>query len=113
MPFVVPDTCTLPTADRPPRLAEFDALLTTAVRAVESLTPTHARLSLAGPPDLETAVRDLTAREASCCSFFTFTVSPAHDDSPLTLDVRVPPGHADVLRSLVGRAAAAAPGPAR
>nr|WP_296065879.1 hypothetical protein [uncultured Actinoplanes sp.] len=98
MSFEVPDSCTLPTAERPLRLAEFDELFATAVREVESPAPTRARLRLAG---VEAArVRDLTAREAECCSFFTFTVA----ESPLTLEIEVPPGYAYVLDSLVQRA---------
>jgi hypothetical protein len=43
-------------------------------------------------------VRDLTAREAECCSFFTFTLTP--DGETLILDIEVPDSHADVLASL-------------
>jgi DNA-binding transcriptional MerR regulator len=75
MSFVVPDACTLPTVGQPLRLAEFDALFTTAVRTVETVTPTHARMQLSGPAGLEATVRDLAARETVCCSFFTFTVT--------------------------------------
>ena len=101
MPFEIPDSCTLPTAERPLRLAEFDALFATAVRDVRSLSPTRARMWLAGVDPAR--VRDLTAREAECCSFFTFTVA----EDPLTLEIEVPPAHADVLESLVRRADAA------
>jgi hypothetical protein len=106
MAFDVPDACALPTVERPLRLAEFDALFANAVREVETISPTHARLRLAGPAGLEATVRDLTAREATCCSFFTFTttVQPAEqgakDGEALTLDVEVPPQYADVLASL-------------
>jgi hypothetical protein len=98
MPFEVPDSCTLPTAERPLRLAEFDALFATSVRDVRSLSPTHARIRLAGvDPAL---VRDLAGRESECCSFFTFTIF----EDPLTLEVEVPPSYAGVLDSLVQRA---------
>jgi len=100
-----PDACTLPTAERPTRLAEFDTLFATAVRDVERVTPTHARLRLTGPAGLEETVRDLTAREAQCCSFFTFTLTP-HGDA-LTLDIQVPKPYAEVLASLTDRAASA------
>ena len=66
MAFDAPDACTLPTAEQPLRLAEFDALFTTAVRGTTALSPTRTRLRLAGPPGLEAAVRDLTAREVQC-----------------------------------------------
>ncbi|MFF5292221.1 hypothetical protein [Paractinoplanes globisporus] len=102
MTFSVPDACTLPTAERPLRLAEFDALFATAVRRVDTLSPTHARLHLTGPAGLADTVRDLTARETECCSFFTFTLSEA-----LTLDIQVPAAYAEVLATLTERAAAA------
>jgi len=98
MSFEVPDSCTLPTAERPLRLAEFDELFATSVREVESPSPTRARMRLAGVDPAR--VRDLTAREAECCSFFTFTVS----ENPLTLEIEVPPSYASVLDSLVQRA---------
>ncbi|XVV17371.1 hypothetical protein ACQP2X_24230 [Actinoplanes sp. CA-131856] len=100
------DFCTLPTAERPLRLAEFDRLFTTAVREVERKQATHARLRLAGPAGLAAAVRDLTARETECCSFFSFTVTaePGDGGERVVLDVEVPPEHADVLAALVERA---------
>ncbi|MET7422140.1 hypothetical protein [Dactylosporangium sp. NPDC005555] len=106
MSFVVPDACTLPTAERPLRLSEFDDLFATAVRAVDVLTPTHARMRLTGTAGLEATVRDLTARETACCSFFVFTVTPGPiaDGEALTLDVEVPARYADVLTSLAERA---------
>lgn len=103
------DECTLPSAERPLRLAEFDALFT-AVRRVETLGPTHARLHLTGPAGLEATVRDLTARETECCSFFTFTTTTTEgtttttDGEELTLDVQVPDRYAAVLAALVERA---------
>ena len=113
------DACTLPTAERPLRLAEFDGLFATAVRGVRALSPTHVRMRLAGPAGLAAQVRDLTARESECCSFFTFTITPdtiapetgggrpAGDGEALALDIEVPAEHADVLGSLAQRASAA------
>lgn len=114
MSFVVPAACTLPTVDQPVRLAEFDALFSTAVRHVETVTATHARMRLTGPAGLEATVRDLTARETGCCPFFTFTVTPAPAGSGegLTLDVQVPAQYAEVLASLTARAGAVTAGPA-
>ena len=102
----VPDACNLPTAERPLRLAEFDELFATAVRGVEAVSQTHARLSLAGPAGLEAKVRDLTARETGCCSFFTFTITrePSGDGEAMVLDIEVPTAYANVLGSLAGRA---------
>jgi hypothetical protein len=105
MSIAIPDACTLPTAERPLRLAEFDALFATAVRSIESVGPTHVRLRLAGPAGLTARVRDLTAREAECCTFFTFTVTPEPAEGEvLTVDVEVPARYADVLASLGRRA---------
>jgi hypothetical protein len=106
MSFVIPDACTLPTAEQPLRSAEFDALFATAVRGVDAVDPTHARLRLSGAAGLGATVRDLAARETRCCSFFTFTVTdePATDGEAVTLDVRVPARYADVLTALVDSA---------
>lgn len=107
MPIVVPDACTLPTAARPLRLAEFDALFATAVRDVDTVGPTHARMRLTGPAGLTATVQDLTARETECCPFLNFTVTPesAGDGEALILDVEVPAQYADVLASLAERLA--------
>jgi hypothetical protein len=99
------DACTLPTTERPLRLAEFDTLFATAARSVERLGPTHVRMRLTGDAGLADTVRDLTAREAACCSFFRFTVTPAAE--AVTLDIEVPAAYADVLDALAGRAEAA------
>jgi hypothetical protein len=111
-PAWVPDACTLPTVERPLRLAEFDDLFATAVRRVEPVTPTHARLHLRGAKGLAAAVRDLTARETECCSFFDFTVTPdtAGEGETVTLDVEVPPPYTDVLHALARRAGEIAAG---
>src|SRR6187551_302297 len=108
MPFVIPDACTLPTVERPLRLAEFDALFATAVRQVDTLGPTHARMRLTGPAGLAATVRDLTARETECCSFFAFAVTPvpAGEGETVILDVEVPAQYAAVLVSLAERAGA-------
>ena len=94
--------CTLPTADRPLRVADFDALFTAHLRRVERSTPTRARLVMAGDDGVADRVRRLAAAEASCCSFFTFTVT-ARPES-VVLDVAVPRAYADVLAGLVARA---------
>ncbi|GAA0927580.1 hypothetical protein [Virgisporangium aurantiacum] len=102
MSFTVPDACALPTVEQPVRLAEFDSLFAAAVRHVDTLSATHARLHLTGPAGLEATVRELTARETECCSFFTFTTTgrPADGGEAVTLDVEVPARYADVLASL-------------
>lgn len=95
------DACALPTAERPLRLAEFDDLFATAVRAVEQ-RETGARIHLSGGPGLVDRVRDLTIRESSCCSFFTFAIEGTNHD--LTLYITVPPARQEILDSLVDRA---------
>jgi hypothetical protein len=124
MTVEVPDACTLPTAEQPLRLAEFGALFATAVRDVETITETHTRLRLSGPPGLAASVRDLTARETECCSFFRFTVTEEGERTTegepteegertegdaVVLDVEVPEAYAVVLRGLTGLARGGGP----
>jgi hypothetical protein len=103
----VPSACTLPTALRPVRLAEFDTLFRTALRAVHRVSPTQLRLTLDGAAAVEAAARDLTRRESECCSFFAFDFARAGDG--LCLDISVPGAYIDVLDALAGRAAATLP----
>lgn len=112
MSFDVPEVCTLPTADRPLRLAEFDELFATAVRWVAPVSATHSRMHLTGPAGLAARVRDLAARETGCCSFFAFTTTgePAADGEAVVLDIEVPAAHANVLASLTQRASAVSAG---
>ncbi|MEV6966065.1 hypothetical protein AB0M47_13200 [Hamadaea sp. NPDC051192] len=101
----VPEACTLPTAEQPLRLAEFDALFTASVRAGERLAPRRLRVVLAGDAGFAQVVRDLADRETRCCSFFTFTVGTP-EPGVVRLDVEVPAGHVEVLDALEARAAA-------
>jgi hypothetical protein len=94
--------CTLPTTERPLRLAEFDRLFATQVQRVDRDARGHVRLHFAGEPGVRDMVRDLTERESSCCSFFTFTLSEAEHD--LTLDITVPTARQDILDALAVRA---------
>lgn len=98
----VPQECTLPTAQRPLRQAEFDDLFAKAVRATERQSATSLRLTLAGH---EETVRDLTARESQCCSFFTFTITTPTPGA-VVLDIEVRAGQIDVLNALQERAEA-------
>jgi hypothetical protein len=97
-----PEVCTLPTVDRPLRLAEFDDLFATALRGQRRLSPQVLRWSL--DPEAEDAARDLTARETQCCSFFSFDVTAA-TGAELVVEVTVPPAHSAVLDALAARAA--------
>lgn len=96
----VPQQCTLPTVDRPLRVAEFDRLFATALRGVNRPKATRLRLLL--DSDVEPMARDLAERESSCCSFFTFAFAPA--SGGLMLDVEVPAAKVDVLDALAARA---------
>jgi hypothetical protein len=98
----VPEACTLPTVERPLRLAEFDDLFAGALRAQQRLSPTVLRWRLDAAA--EPIARDLADRESSCCLFFSFTFTP--DGDAVRLDVEVPATHADVLDALADRAAA-------
>lgn len=100
-PLLTTDACTMPTAERPLRLAEFDALFVTAVRHVERDGAT-VRMRLTGRSGLVEKVRDLTFRETACCSFFVFTLTG--DDDDLTLEVSVPPARQEILDALADRA---------
>jgi hypothetical protein len=97
--------CALPTEQQPLRVAEFEALLACTVGAAERPEPTLLRLHLDAGAQVEAQARDLTARESSCCSFFTFTFSRPSDDR-LQLDIAVPAEHAGVLDCLAARAQA-------
>jgi hypothetical protein len=99
--FMATDSCTLPTDERPIRLAEFDDLFASAVRSVDR-DGTRVRVGLSGDSGLSDRVRDLTERESACCSFFTFTLDG--DDSDLTLEITVPPEYLDILVALAERA---------
>jgi hypothetical protein len=98
----VPSSCSLPTADQPLRVAEFDDLFASAVEEVERTSPTSLRLTLRPEPGVAATAAQLAAREVHCCGFFTFTLTLA--PLSLVLDVAVPASHADVLDGLQSRA---------
>lgn len=102
----VPRSCTLPTSEQPPRVAEFDALF--ARWGARASRPGRLRLELVltGGEGVEEAVRDLVARESGCCSFFTFTVRPGPEH--VALGVEVDGAHEAVLDALQERADAVA-----
>lgn len=99
----VPQACTLPTAQQPLRLAEFDDLFANALDNSERLSRQHLRLNLTGPAHLQATVQDLAARENECCSFFAFTVT-SEAPGRVAFDIEVPAAHADVLDALADRA---------
>ena len=100
------EACTLPTAERPLRLADFDDMFTTTLHSIEQPDDTHARLLLAGDESLSDRTQRLADAESSCCSFFTFGVSTVKDGL-VALDIEVPSAYAGVLAGLVARAEAA------
>ena len=94
-----PEACTLPTVERPLRVAEFDRLWSTAA-GVERLGPQAARISLPPRPEVAAEAADLVVRETQCCSFFTFTLMAT--GGRLHLDVSVPESQTPVLDAMVG-----------
>lgn len=102
----MPDACTLPTAEQPLRVAEFDDLFRTSVHAVSRTAPTTVVLHL--DSTAEQTARDLARRETACCSFFDFAFDPAGPDR-VAMRITVPPAHTAVLDALTSRATAAHP----
>ena len=106
-PDWVPQACALPSVERPLRQAEFDDLFAT-LTGVERSAPTVATLTLAGGEGLASRARDLTARESSCCEFFTFDVAvtgpAAAEPEEVRLSIAVPEAHVAVLAALLDRA---------
>ena len=100
------EACTLPTVDRPLRLAEFDDLFATTLRSIENTGPTHARLLLSGEAAVAERTQLLADAESSCCSFFTFSVNTV-ELGLVAFDIEVPAAYTDVLAGLVARADAA------
>ncbi|MEU5811218.1 hypothetical protein [Streptomyces sp. NPDC047718] len=101
----VPQSCTLPTEERPLRVAEWDALFAERLTSLSRPEALRLRLDLAGGQGVEGQVRDLVEREGGCCSFFSFTVTPGED--LIGLDIAVDQAHEAVLDALAARTAAA------
>ncbi len=89
------DACTLPTAERPLRTAEFEGLSAQAVLRAERPEPTRLRLDLTPTPQVAARAAELAARETQCCSFFTFTLTLS--GGQLSLEVTAPAAHVAVL----------------
>jgi hypothetical protein len=98
----VPPACTLPTADRPLRVAEFDDLFAARLVGVHRLAPRELRLVLTGGPETAERAADLAARESECCSFFDFQVRP--EAGRVVVLVAVPDHQQEVLDALEARA---------
>lgn len=95
------DACTLPTVERPLRVAEFDDLFRQAVVSVER-DGLSTLLTLEGGRGLRDRVADLTARESQCCSFFEFSLDDTDDG--LVLGIAVPATRTAILDALTDRA---------
>jgi hypothetical protein len=96
----VPDACTLPTSERPLRVAEFDELFAFVSHA-ERRGP--QLLDLVLPRDVGTDARNLADRESECCSFFTFEFEQGGDE--VVMHISVPPAHVEVLDAIEARVA--------
>ncbi|SDN07594.1 hypothetical protein SAMN04488074_13341 [Lentzea albidocapillata subsp. violacea] len=97
-----PQACTPPTAERPLRVAEFDALFAQALQDVRRVDATSVSLDLQPRSEVAARAADLVVREAGCCSFFTFSLVAT--GGTLHLEIKVPEQHVDVLEALVARA---------
>lgn len=109
-PDFAPDACTLPTAERPVRTAEFEQLFADAVTDVEHRAPGDLRLVLRATEEYAARAARLAARETACCSFFTFTLILGAGTAEL--GVTTEPGHERVLDALASVARAHAGGQA-
>ena len=95
------DACTMPTAERPFRLAEFDDLFASSLTRMTA-DGAAVRMRLHGDAGLRDRVLDLTARETDCCSFFVFTVTGSVTE--VDLSISVPAARQDILDALAARA---------
>lgn len=98
-----PQSCTLPTVERPLREAAFAALFREHLQRVRRPAPTVAELTL--DADSLDRARELAALETSCCSFFSFDVRAT--DAGARMTITVGSRHAPVLDALVDAASAA------
>jgi hypothetical protein len=103
-----PADCTLPTAERPIRVAEFSDLFSHDVLTVDRPEAGRLRLGLRPGREAASRVAALTAAETECCSFFTFTLTVGNDS--LSLDIGVPESRTEILDALADRAAAGVAG---
>lgn len=99
----MPGACSLPVAERPLRVAEFDELFSAAVLRLERPEPGRVELALDPTAEVAANTAALAVRETACCSFFTFTLTATAGQ--LRLEVTVPSAHIGVLDALAARAA--------
>jgi len=96
-PDATPIACTLEAADRPGRVAAWEAAL--ARVASREAIDGGVRLSLV-PGEPLAALVDLVVAEQACCSFFAFAVTV--DGRGAGLEVTAPPEAQELVRSLFG-----------
>lgn len=98
----IPDSCTLPTAERPLRAADFDRVFAEDLNSVTRDNPDVLMMRFRARAGLREELTELTRRESSCCSFFRFELAEAPDG--VVLRVSVPSGRSEVLDDLQRRA---------
>lgn len=99
-----PAECTLSFKELRGRLAEFDALFSSALRRLARPEPGRLVLILEGTAEVETQVRELVMKEQACCPMFDFAIDRTGDGA-LLVEVRVADGHTARLDTLGARAA--------
>jgi hypothetical protein len=97
-----PADCTLPTAERPLRAADFRELFDGAVIGSERLDDTRLQLRLRRDRDVASRAAALATAETECCSFFVFALTVTADS--LLLDVTVPVARTAILDALAVQA---------
>ncbi len=100
----VPASCTLPTAEQPLRVEEFDALFREDVLTVTREPGAPIKIALRPQPEVAARAAALAARETGCCSFFTFDL--AITDGRVGLTISAAATHEEVLAALADRASA-------
>lgn len=102
--FGITSTCTLSSAERLTRAADFDRLFTDVVLGVEHLEDATVRLALRADAPTASRAAELAARETACCSFFSFVLTAKAGS--LILEVSVPDEHLPTLNTIAARAEA-------
>ena len=101
-------SCTLPTAERPLRAAEWGDLLASAATGIRRTAAQQVTVRLRPDPAVAARAGDLAVRETQCCSFFTFGLIAS--GGGLELTVAVPAAQTAVLDALLDQAAGAVTG---
>jgi hypothetical protein len=100
--WCAPVACSLPLADQPGRVAEWDRLFADAVSDVSPIEG-GVRFVVDRTAARPAAVADLADRESQCCAFLCFAL--VIGDGTLRLDVTSGAVYADVVEALAARAA--------